>query len=91
MVKNINMLVLFVLLWLSSTSVRAFGNEYPNIGVGSNHYQLWRCASASEYPDVLDRNGFESNSFSLNDKDEIDKVDWLDIGGIVLGEIVLAG
>lgn len=87
MVKNLNILVLVTLLWVSSTSVWAYGNEYLGIGMGSAQYQFQDGNIPSDYPNVLDRNGFKPDSLSLNVVDEIAKGGWLTFAWL---EVILA-
>lgn len=88
MVKNLNILVLVALPWLSSTSVWAYGNAYLGIGMGTTDYQSRSGASASDYPDVS--NGYDSepdsSSFKLFYSSRVDNLS-LDLEWVSLGDI----
>ena len=77
---------------ISSSSVWAYDIEYSDIGLGSIQNQSQYDNFPWDNADVLDRNGFKSNSLSLNEnhKDEVNKVDWLSIGIIAWVEVLIA-
>ena len=88
MVKKFNILFSAALLWLSSSSVWAFGNDYLGIGMGSTDYQSGSGASAADYPDVSDRFGSDpdSSSFKLFYSSRVDNLS-LDFEWVSLGDI----
>lgn len=88
MVKNLNILVLVALLWLSSTSVWAYGNVYLGIGMGSTEYQSGNGDPTSDYPNVSGRYGSEpdSSSFKLFYSSRVDNLS-LDLEYTSLGDI----
>lgn len=88
MVKNLGTPILVALLWLSSTGVRAHGNEYLGIGMGSTHYQSPSGNVASDYPDVSGPWDTEpgSSSFKLFYSTRVDNLS-LDLEFTGLGDI----
>ena len=88
MVRILSIPVSVALLWLSSTSVWAYGNAYLGIGMGSTDYQSGNGDPASDYPDVSGAWGSDpdSSSFKIFYSSRVDNLS-LDLEMVSLGDI----
>lgn len=88
MAKNFSIPILVAILWLPNNSVRAFGNEYLGIGMGSTDYNSRNGDATSDYPEVSGPWGSEpdSSSFKLFYSSRVDNLS-LDLEWVSLGDI----